>query len=386
MLVMYRSASHIFPNMIQVELVTEYPVSQSFWDAWRELAQTLPMRQPEWLLSWWEVFRPIDAGLFLLTARDGDRLVGLAPCYRLSSERQLRLLGDGEVCTDYNGILVATDFTFERVTNAFAEWLLKHSRDQNIGWDSTYLEGIAIVDAPTRDLHHALAKEGGAAMDRNPMSTWRVDLRDGWEGYLAKTSKDTRKRLRRRIASLEDVHVCRVKSEEDWKNYFPILIDLHQRRRESLGEPGCFANQSFRSFLELASKRFLPLGQLTAFYIQKEGKPIAAEIGFRSREYWYCYQSGIEPSAMDLEPGKMANVWMMSQAQAQGIVAIDFLRGDEPYKKQLKADPRGISDLWVARPGWKGRSQKWLWQSKDILCDTARSLYQSFPIPQPRCV
>jgi CelD/BcsL family acetyltransferase involved in cellulose biosynthesis len=75
---------------------------------------------------------------------------------------------------------------------------------------------------------------------------------------------------------------------------------------------------------------------------------------------------------------------MMSQAQSQGIHFIDFLRGDEPYKKQLKAEPTAICDLWVARPGWKGVSLKWLWQSKELITDAARGFYQTIPTPLSR--
>jgi hypothetical protein len=54
------------------------------------------------------------------------------------------------------------------------------------------------------------------------------------------------------------------------------------------------------------------------------------------------------------------------------------LRGDEPYKQQLKAAPHGMSDLWVASPGLKGLSKKWLWQTQTILTNVARGAYQSF--------
>lgn len=342
------------------------------------------MRQPEWLMTWWDAYGPADGDLFLLLAFDGERLVGLAPLYRLNSERQLRFLGDGDVCTDYNGILCAIDQDANSLSSAFADWLMNHSSDRGFGWDSLYLEGVPSADTLTQRFHGALIERQCLAMDRNPMNTWCVDLSGGWEQYLALASRDTRKKLRRRLASLADIRVHQVQSEQDWKTYYPILIDLHQRRRIALGELGCFQDYRFTSFLEAASLRLLPLGQLQAFYLERDGKPIAADIGFRSRTHWYCYQGGIEPSAMEMEPGKMANVWMLSQAPDQGISAVDFLRGDEPYKKQLKADPQPISDLWIARPGWKGLSQKWLWQSKQILSETAREMFQLSPIPLTR--
>jgi CelD/BcsL family acetyltransferase involved in cellulose biosynthesis len=370
--------------MIQIDLVREYPVAPDLWFSWRQLAGGIPMRQPEWLLSWWEAYAPSDAELYLLIARDDDRLVGLIPWYRLKSERQLRLLGDGEVCTDYNGVMCAPDQDGLRINTAFAKWLLEHAKDREIGWDSIYMEGIPQADSLTRDLRRSMVQQGSPKMERNPMNTWCIDFTDGWDGYLARSSKDTRKRLRRRLESLSRVEVHRVISETDWKAFYPILVDLHQKRRNSLGEPGCFADLRFKSFLENASIRMLQLGQLQAFYLETQGQPIAADIGFRSPTHWYCYQGGIEPDAMDLEPGKMANVWMMSQAQSQGIHFIDFLRGDEPYKKQLKAEPTAICNLWIARPGWKGVSLKWLRQSTKLITDAARGFYQTIPIPLSR--
>ena len=364
--------------MIHVELVREIPIDSPLWSSWRELAKGIPMRQPEWLLSWWDCYQQNDSELYLLTARDENRLLGLLPLYRLKSQRQLRLLGDGEVCTDYNGAMCVQDGDTSTVIDALATWLLAHCNDGEVGWESIYMEGIPESDAITRGLYNLIAQRGGQTLERNSMNTWCLDLSDGWDGYLARSSKDTRKRLRRRLESIAEVQVHWVSSAADWDRYYPILVDLHQKRRISLGEPGCFADSRFKSFLALASLRLLPLGQLQAFYLEKDGMPISADIGFRSRSHWYCYQGGIEPSAMEIEPGKMANVWMIAQAQSQGINALDFLRGDEPYKQQLKAAPQGMSDLWVASPGLKGLSKKWFWQTQTILTNVARGAYQSF--------
>lgn len=338
------------------------------------------MRQPEWLLSWWEEYSPRDAELYLLAAYEAGALVGLAPCYRLRADRQIRFLGDGEVCTDYNGILVSAAQESNTIEAALADWLLSQSLDQDLGWSTLYWEGIPKSDAVTRRVYSHLALHGCTTLERNAMNTWCIDLEDGWDGYLARSSKDTRKRLRRRAASLADLQIRRVESEQDWDRFYPILIDLHQKRRKSLGEPGCFVDMHFTSFLQSASLRLLPLGQLQAVCLERDGRPLAADIGFRSRSQWFVYQGGIEPSALELEPGKMLNVWTLANAPSQGITAIDFLRGDEPYKKQLKADPHPIEDLWVARPGWKGATQKWLWQSKQLIAKTAKSVYQTHPV------
>ncbi|MCU0708840.1 MAG: GNAT family N-acetyltransferase [Pirellula sp.] len=370
--------------MVSIQLHHHVPLDSRLWTEWKALSGSVPMCQPEWLMTWWDVYAPAGADLFLVGMYEDDRLVGLAPWYRLGSEREVRMLGDGIVCTDYCSILVDTKRDdHAALQGILVEWLMHHRDDQDIGWNSLVWEGIPETDTLLHEMAGALSEQGCMTLQRNPMNTWCIDLSEGWDAFLIRIRKDTRKLIRRRLETLEQATVHWVRTSDDWHHYFQVLVDLHQRRRNSIGEAGCFADPRFARFLETASLRLLASGQLQAFYLECGGRPIAADIGFRSNTHWYCYQGGIEPDALELEPGKMANVWIMSQAESQGIQYVDFLRGDEPYKRQLRAEPTPIHDLWIAPPGLRGLTQKWWWQSRQMVSHTAKSFLESLSIPIP---
>jgi CelD/BcsL family acetyltransferase involved in cellulose biosynthesis len=73
----------------------------------------------EWMSTWWEVFGDQDRELFVVTVRQGGRLVGLAPFlirrigrWSRAQVRRLEFLGTGEaeedeVCSDFLDIVAA---------------------------------------------------------------------------------------------------------------------------------------------------------------------------------------------------------------------------------------------------------------------------------------
>jgi CelD/BcsL family acetyltransferase involved in cellulose biosynthesis len=321
---------------------------------WRELAEGVAFRQPEWLLSWWENFRVEGTELFVCILRDEEQEVRvLAPWYLHRASRTLRCLGDGVVATDYCSILVDSRFSDRPLVDLFAAKLLLAGAGSD-EWSALYLEAIDRHDEVMEAFCGAMRARGSHVHRKHCTNTWRVDVRDGWEPFLQGLSRNARKALRSRVRVLDTMEVRWVRSEDDLAKFFPVLVELHQKRRRALRDDGCFADPRFEEFLRVASGRLRERKQLQAFSIWSEGRPIAADIGFRARDRWLCYQSGLEPDALSLEPGKLANVCIIREAGNRGIHIIDFLRGDEPYKRQLRADPHPACDLILLKPGMTG--------------------------------
>ena len=63
----------------------------------------------------------------------------------------------------------------------------------------------------------------------------------------------------------------------------------------------------------------------------------------------YAYQSGIEPTALALEPGRLITLASLQLAIAERRRAFDFLRGDEAYKAHWRAVPRPSEDVTILR-------------------------------------
>lgn len=349
---------------MNIELLQTQQSLESIRDSWKELALANPFRQPEWLLAWWTNFQAESDELYVVVVRDEeDRVRAIAPWYRNRITGILRFLGDGKVCTDHLSILVDSRFYDESIPSQIASFLVEQSKRKE-GWTSIHFESIDCVDPMMNAFKLAMLKYGCRFHSSKSSNTWQVELPNGWEQFLGGVSKNSRKAFRKRVADLEQVRVRWVHDHVDLEEFMPVLIELHQKRRKALGDIGCFADARFESFLREVAKSLLQQNQLQAFSLWLGQRPISADLGFRTRDTWLCYQAGIDPEKMDLEPGKLANVYILRSAERYGIKVVDFLRGDEPYKHQLKANPSPAYDLQFSPPGFRGRMRFWSWQIK----------------------
>jgi CelD/BcsL family acetyltransferase involved in cellulose biosynthesis len=333
-------------------------------EEWNRLAEDVPFRRWEWLDAWWQHFAQPGDELFVVTVRDDrGRLVGLAPWYIARSGvvgRVIRFLGSGQVCSDYLTIL--SDPTLRApVIAALESWLLDEARD---AWDALELEAVERDDPATSELVARLRRRGHVVQCRSELHCWRLTLADNWEDYLKRLSGGRRnltRKLTRQTFEAGKAIVRWSHDDQSFEHGWAILVDLHQRRRRSLGQPGCFADERFARFLKLAARRFLAEGMLRLQWVELEGKPVAAEIDFASRDTVYMYQSGIEPQAADKRPGWLGTIAALRRAMQDGYRCFDFMRGDEPYKAHWRAQPRPLVSYRVVGPGWLPRWRHRIW-------------------------
>jgi CelD/BcsL family acetyltransferase involved in cellulose biosynthesis len=314
-------------------------------EPWNALAGDVPFRRWEWAQTWWRHYRDAHSQLFtLLVLDDQQQLVGIAPWYVSRSRRQgrvVRFLGSGEVCSDYLTVLAEPELA-EAVAERIAQWLATEGARQ---WDLLDLTGVEASDTTIVALERGLAN-GGHRVDRQPdMSCWRAALPGGWEQFLATLSKSRRERTRallRRAIETGRAVVHQVHTESDLKRAFAILIDLHQKRRRSLSQTGCFVSQRFTGFHREMASRFLAGRHLRMLWIELDGHPVAVEYSFVGGETVYYYQGGFEPELADERPGWLGFAVSLKLAIEQGYQSYDFLRGDESYKASWRAAARPL--------------------------------------------
>jgi len=345
-------------------------------DDWDRLAAGVPFRGWTWLSHWWRHYGPrneteaLRSRLATLCVFDDDALIGVAPWHLECSAlrgRVLRPLGSGEVCSDYLGIL-CHPAREEAVVESLADYLVKDAFDNNpdaIRWDLLDLDGIDAEDRAVPALVDQLAASGCSVDRRAGANCWRMDVPVDWTSYLASFGKSRRRDMRRleqKLADTDHVVLRRVERIEELSEAMDILADLHQRRRRSLGEAGCFASVRFLAFYRDVVPDLLRRGQLHFYWLEIDGKPVAAEFQLVGNGVLYAYQSGIDPEAMEHRPGNLINAAILREAIAGGYRAFDFLRGDEPYKARFGAQPRPSVEFRVAphRPVARLRHNLWL--------------------------
>ncbi|MEX0586722.1 MAG: GNAT family N-acetyltransferase [Pirellulales bacterium] len=342
---------------MNVQRITSADQLAALETGWNALAAGMPLRSWDWLATWWKHYgADADRQLFVLAvydesgelSSDAKPLIGIAPWYLDRSAIKgsvIRWLGSGEICTDHLSLICHPE-DYERVAASVAEALTATYDD----WDLLELSAIDTDDAPVNALIAALeARECLAS--RHPVDQcWALDLPATWDEYLATLSKSHRKQLRqleRRVLESGRTSWLRVESESDLETGWDVLVDLHQRRRHSLGEPGCFASRLFHDFHREVAARMLTCGQLRMSWLELDGTPAAAEYHIAGADTTYAYQGGVDPDRLGEEPGRLSTILCLRAAMGEGHRHMDFLRGDEPYKAHWRASPRPTFDCRV---------------------------------------
>jgi hypothetical protein len=353
-----------------VELITRWDDLARLEQPWNSLAGGMPMRSWDWLATWWKYYgnalrRQADCGERLNDERQlhvlavyrdvtpgaqspARELVGIAPWYldrTIVKGNVLRWLGGGEVCTDHLS-LVCRPEEHEHVATQVAEALTTCCDD----WDRLDLGSVDASDAAIGALVAACEDSGCTVSCHAADNCWALDLPATWGDYLAAVSKSHRKQLRRlERGVLESSRFGwhQVHSREELDAAWDILVDLHQRRRRSLGEPGCFASRLFHDFHREVVERLLAKGKLRMSWLELDGSPAAAEYHFTDGSTTFAYQGGVDPERLAEEPGRLSTMLCLRAAIAEGHQRMDFMRGDEPYKAHWRAEPRATYDYRI---------------------------------------
>jgi CelD/BcsL family acetyltransferase involved in cellulose biosynthesis len=354
---------------MSVDLTTTWDELAALEPPWNALAGGKPMRSWDWLATWWKHYgvgrtngsnedsRPsTERGLHVLAVyrnvdtcgngHGGKReLIGIAPWYldrTVIKGNVLRWLGSGEVCTDHQSLICNPEF-HEEVAAGVAEILTTQCDE----WDQLDLSAVDADDAAIGKLTAELEERGCIVSRHAADNCWSLDLPASWDDYLATISKSHRKQLRRLerdMLECDRVHWHPVSSHDDLPRGWDILVDLHQRRRRSLGEPGCFASRSFHDFHREVVGRLLATNQLRMSWLALDGSPAAAEYHFTDGSTTFAYQGGVDPDRLPEEPGRLSTIRCLQAAIDEGHQRIDFMRGDEPYKAHWRAVPQPTYD------------------------------------------
>jgi hypothetical protein len=360
---------------MQVQVIRTFDELHALQTHWNAISGESPFRSWDWLATWWKHYGELqrrllndgmqrtDRELHVVAVYDEAdpspqpsprgrgsdwRLVGVAPWYldrTIVKGNVLRWLGSGEVCTDHLSLICRPEHR-EQVAEQVAEVLA----DQCDEWDRLDLNAVDTDDYAIMALVAHLEERECIISRQAADSCWVLDLPSNWENYLASVSKSHRKQLRqaeRRVIDSGRVAWHPVTNAAEFKTAWPVLVDLHQQRRKSLGETGCFASQAFHEFHHDVARRMLERGQLRLSWLELDGAPAAAEYHFADSQATYAYQGGVDPKRLDEEPGRLSTILCLRRAIEEGHQRFDFLRGDEPYKAHWRAERHATHDYRV---------------------------------------
>lgn len=339
-----------------VQRLTSWNEASTLKDPWNTLAQSIPFRRWEWLGTWWQHYGRGREWFVLAVYDEWGRLAGVAPWFVEhvpAFGRVVQFLGAGETCSDHLSVLCARQDS-TAVTNALAEWLMNQSCSASgEDWNMINLDGVLSDDPVVCELLKQLEQLGCMVHRQNGFHSWRVPLPGTWDEYRSQLSKPNRRHVRvlqERLVDTGTVNIQAVESPDEFSRVWPLFVDLHQRRRQGLGQSGCFASPAFAGFARQVAEEFLRLGKLELLWIERAGEPMAAQLALIDGGVTYAYQVGVNPEMLADSPGWLVHTQSIKRAIAKGHMAFDFLRGDEPHKQRMGGEPQSMLKVRVVPP------------------------------------
>ncbi|MBI4201143.1 MAG: GNAT family N-acetyltransferase [Chloroflexi bacterium] len=293
---------------------------------------------PLWHSVWWQELGR-QAELRLASVREGDALVGVAPL--MLQGETLTFLGDTDLW-DYHECIVEKGRE-EEFHAALFDWLVRQR------WKVLDLRSLP-QGSPTLGYLPALADAQGYAVEvTNEDVSPGVRLPSTWDEYLEALSNKDRHELRRKLRRLESQGVHRWYAVNGAASLEGALEDFFVLMRDSRQDKAVFLTPQRETFFRRMAQELARAGILKLFFMELEGRRVAAALCFDYCGTRFLYNSGYNPEYGALSVGLLLKAMCLKQAIEEGKGYFDFLRGNERYKYNLGAKDVGLHRLVVSR-------------------------------------
>ena len=340
---------------------------------WREVYAFCPTASPplgwEWTRTWWSLFGELyavrngeDEGLRLHVIRKNGLLVGVLPLYLRRSQnspfgsRRLCFLSTGEaefeeVCAENLDLLYLPEDR-DACLNLLRDALLQPAVNE---WDELHLSPISINSALSQWRTDVF--EGGLGAKNSELGpSFLVNLEEGFEGYLALLSSNSRGLARKRTrGAIRDGASFQVaETQQEANEMFEQLIALHQARWVDEGKPGCFSAPRFTEFHRLLISRLLGRKEAIIARMVVENETVSVMLGYIAGKKFDSYVAGAKFDDERIKsPGITLHLLLKERLSAQGIASYDHMSGTMRYKQQYSTSEAGNFSLELTRPTFR---------------------------------
>jgi CelD/BcsL family acetyltransferase involved in cellulose biosynthesis len=294
----------------------------------------------EWQYTWWGAFKRKGYRLFILLAKEGKSLLGIAPLYQDIKLfiKCIRFIGDGIVCSDYLRFISLPEFR-ESTFRGFLDFLGRHERD----WGFWLAEGI-IMEKREEDIFINWCRENNYIIGQKksiicPYIRLPSNQEQLMENLSSKFKREIRYETRRmeKIGKLEWVDYSSKNDSTLLKENFNKFVEMNQRRWKGRGfkNEGPFSNKRFLEFNNKILQIFLDKGWLSLPYLKVGDRLVAMHYNFIFQNKLFHYLPSFDLAWSKYSPGAVALFEAIRHEISRGTKIFDFLRGDENYKMRL---------------------------------------------------
>jgi CelD/BcsL family acetyltransferase involved in cellulose biosynthesis len=322
-----------------------YSLTEEWNDLLADSTTHVPFLRCEYLAEWWTTRGggewPDDSRLAIITAREGDRLVGIAPFFiaEHEEEKKLLLLGSIEI-SDYLDIICRAE-----EIDSFVTELLRYVQ-QTFVFPGT-VTGIdlynIVEDSPTlRALEEAARELDLHYKDQKLQHSPYIPLPRDWETYLQGLDKKQRHEIRRKMRRAGEgqeqleVYITREagRLEDDIEDFLELMAQDEAKAD--------FLSPLMREQMKATMRCAFEYGCLQLAFLIIGGQKAAAYASFDFLDRIWVYNSGLDLRYSAYSPGWVLLAHLLQMAIEQGKNEFDFMRGNEGYKYKFGAVDRYI--------------------------------------------
>jgi CelD/BcsL family acetyltransferase involved in cellulose biosynthesis len=312
-----------------------------------ESVSNVPFLRYEYLHAWWSTRGGGEwpqAGLALVSAREDDRLVGIAPLFlsEHDGKQALLLLGSIEI-SDYLDLIVRAD-DLRRFLSGLLDFL---ASDSAPAWSTLDWYNLP-EDSPTIPALEAECAQRERDVSSQPFRpALYVPLPGDFEEYLMGIDKKQRHEIRRKMRRAEgDMHAVRWYIVEDESaldaeidGFLALMANDHHKEE--------FLTDVMRTQMRASIHAAFQAGWLQLAFLEVDGQKAAGYLNFDYGNRIWVYNSGLDFEFRDLSPGWVLLGHLLQWANEHGRSEFDFMRGDEDYKVKFGGVKRDVMRVRV---------------------------------------
>ncbi len=331
---------------------------------WRELEAR---SSRSFFLSWawigtWLATLPAEFRPFLVSAREGGRVAGLAVAIANTVRQRLRTkvpglhlnsTGDPRwdcIAIEHNGFLC--DAREEGIIlDAFFDWFVRETAEMA---DELRLPGVSLpLDTEMllrRGFLHSTTMQPGFAVNLDFVA------KDGDIGAVL--SGNSRQQLRRTERDYErqgKIEISAARDPGEALDYFRALKALHVASWERRGRRHSFSQPYFERFHERLIAREFARGAVQLLRVQAGGRDLGYLYNFRKHGRVSAYQSGFDDADRKRRPGVLSHSLAIGWNAKNGERVYDFLAGENQMKSSFATDRYVLTWQVIRRPLLKYR-------------------------------
>ena len=309
----------------------------------------VPFLRHEYLSVWWETRGGGEwpqAELVLISARENDRLIGIAPLFiaEYEGKQTILLLGSIEI-SDYLDLIVRAD-DLPRFLSELLDYLGSTSA---LTWSAIDWYNLPESSPTLAALEAESAKRGWDYKTEPFRPSLSVPLPGDFEAYLMNIDKKQRHEIRRKMRRAEaderDVRWYIVEDETKLEAEIDAFLSLmaNDHHKEE------FLSEVMRAQMRASVHAAFGAGWLQLAFLEVDGVKAAGYLNFDYGNHIYVYNSGLDFDYGDLSPGWVLLGYLLQWANENGRAEFDFMRGDEDYKVKFGSVKRDVMRVSLGR-------------------------------------